>query len=277
MKKDLKSLVRLTGKSVFASWIFAVSLIWIVYAASITSTSDTVSSWDSITANWYQEVNDKLGEISWTNWVNTFKWANHDTLWQVNIRTTWVLWDDAQLTFTSSKNWRWIYIDDDDNNKMKFYSWYWKGIVWKEITFDNVGNVGIWTNNPGEKLEVNWNIISNWFLKSWSGLMKWWTIEYTKWSGYQKLFNSGHTAVWTIYAIVTPWSYANWWCSLTSDFKVVYWSASVTYDRQYYWWKVTDVDLRYNNGWYDAEINIASDPDVTVQWFFVWMWTWTFD
>jgi len=58
MKKlSIKSMYR----PLVSASIFWVTLVWVAYAAIITSTTDTVSSWDSITANWYQDVNDKLG------------------------------------------------------------------------------------------------------------------------------------------------------------------------------------------------------------------------
>ena len=65
----MKKLLTNTTKSAY-KWIIFWTFFWltvfsVAYAASITSTTDpTVSSWDSITASWYQDVNDKLWGIS---------------------------------------------------------------------------------------------------------------------------------------------------------------------------------------------------------------------
>ena len=64
----MKNLLTNTTKSAYKGIIFWtffwLTVFSIAYAASITSTTQTITSWDSITANWYQEVNDKIGGIS---------------------------------------------------------------------------------------------------------------------------------------------------------------------------------------------------------------------
>ncbi len=51
---------------------FWVTLFWVVYAANIISvTTQTISTWDSIWAGWYQSVNDKL--------LNTYTKTEVDT------------------------------------------------------------------------------------------------------------------------------------------------------------------------------------------------------
>ncbi len=65
MKKLLKNSTNIAYKGIVFWIFFWLTVFSVAYAASITSTTDpTVTSWDSITANWYQDVNDKLGGIS---------------------------------------------------------------------------------------------------------------------------------------------------------------------------------------------------------------------
>jgi len=64
IKEKAQKVLGFTWKTVYAASVFWVTLIWVVYAASITSTTQTVNSWDAITANWYQDVNNKLALIS---------------------------------------------------------------------------------------------------------------------------------------------------------------------------------------------------------------------
>ena len=65
----MKNIITNTSKLAYKGmvfWLFSwLTVFWVAYAASITSTTDTVSSGDSITANWYQDVNNKLGGLMW--------------------------------------------------------------------------------------------------------------------------------------------------------------------------------------------------------------------
>ncbi len=52
-------------------------MVFKIKANIIDSTTDpTVASWDSITASWYQDVNDKLGDISVSSGGNVGIWAS---------------------------------------------------------------------------------------------------------------------------------------------------------------------------------------------------------
>ena len=65
MKKLLTNTTKSAYKGIVFWTFFWLTVFSVAYAASITSTTDpTVSSWDSITANWYQDVNNKLWGIS---------------------------------------------------------------------------------------------------------------------------------------------------------------------------------------------------------------------
>ncbi len=60
-------------KSFVWALVFWITLFWVVYAANIISvTTQTISTWDSIGAGWYQSVNDKI--------VNSYTKTEVDTM-----------------------------------------------------------------------------------------------------------------------------------------------------------------------------------------------------
>jgi len=50
---------------------------------------------------------------------------------------------DAQIAFVTDANGRGIYVDNNDTNKMKFYTGYGPGVAGREITMDNTGSMYI--------------------------------------------------------------------------------------------------------------------------------------
>jgi hypothetical protein len=81
----------------------------------------------------------------------TVSGINDNILGQLNVRATGA-GADAQITFSTPLNGRGIYLDDSDTNKLKIYTGLGKGV--NEVTFDNLGNVGIGTTSPTNRLEV---------------------------------------------------------------------------------------------------------------------------
>ena len=50
---------------------------------------------------------------------------------------------DAQIAFATDSNGRGIYVDESGSNAMKFYTGYGKGVQYREITMDNLGNMNL--------------------------------------------------------------------------------------------------------------------------------------
>jgi len=89
MKKQ-KALSKLLWRSFLSAFVFWITIAWVVFAANtiISVTTQTISSWDSIWAGWYQSVNDKL--------VNTYSQTQVDTLIS-NLRDELniLIWSDS--------------------------------------------------------------------------------------------------------------------------------------------------------------------------------------
>ena len=149
----MKKLLTNTTKSAY-KWIIFWTFFWltvfsVAYAASITSTTDpTVSSWDSITASWYQDVNDKLWGISVSGGnvgIGTSSPSNklHISWW------TLAIWE---LSSNNNNVWK-LYTYSNNNDNLEFnYNW----VGNAEVVFKSDWKVWIWTTNPGAKLHVNW-------------------------------------------------------------------------------------------------------------------------
>ena len=157
-------------------WLFSwLTVFWVAYAASITSTTDTVSSGDSITANWYQDVNDKLGGISvsggkigiWT----TSPSEKLEVNWNAKINGQWTFkapWSQIKISETD--------IDIDDLNDY----WLLESNGWNynmyhrdhsaskrthTLTALPNGNVGIWAWTPSSKLDIYSSVGNTWTTK----------------------------------------------------------------------------------------------------------------
>ncbi len=82
MKTKIQKLLRSTGKTMYTAVIFWITLFWVVYAANIiTVTTQTISTWDSIWAGWYQSVNDRL------LWVESNKADKSNTYSKTEVYT----------------------------------------------------------------------------------------------------------------------------------------------------------------------------------------------
>jgi hypothetical protein len=222
MKKNTSSLIKLTWKSVFSASIFTFTLIWLTYAATITSTSDTtVTSGDSITANWYQDVNNKLGGISVSggnvgigiipkNWSSNYKAIQ-----------LWAVW-----TFVSSESWQWTWLssnayydgsyhkyikNNDEATQLIVDSWTWDMVIrtapawiidsqiyWEEVMrIKNNGAIGIGTDNPIWKLDVRGN--SEMRATTESNILN---LRNIAWSATTVFKENGNIGIWT----TSPWS-----------------------------------------------------------------------
>ena len=186
MKKILKNTSYSAYKWIVFGTFFWLTVFSVAYTASIidSTTDPTVTSWDSITANWYQDVNNKLGGISVSGgnvgigshsidalearttlgyqslrnqWFNVTAWALHsyqgqnyyqDTLGYIRtIKEGWVtyiLHNNGEMQFHSATG---LTADSLISNSEK-------------MRIDSAGNVWIWTTSPWDMLEVqnrtNW-------------------------------------------------------------------------------------------------------------------------
>ena len=186
MKKELKKFV-LTKiwTPILSASVFWLTLIWVVYAASITSTTQTVNSWDAITASWYQEVNNKLQnvynktEIDTNNYTKTeidsllatlesklTDWRDQDTncslpdvqiwdqVWAGCNSTLWtgidyVPWHCYNYAWTNNgSNCGWSTTIESDYSSQHTTNWV-NNIWWKLYTWDNAQNAcGTWYHLP---------------------------------------------------------------------------------------------------------------------------------
>ena len=85
--------------------------------------------------------------------------TNSDTNGQLKVTATGS-GADSQIVMSTPTNARGMYVDDDDTNKLKFYSGFGKGASGKEITFDNNANVGIGETAPAGKLHIKGTDVS---------------------------------------------------------------------------------------------------------------------
>ncbi len=281
---------------------------WWEYATKLTVKHDTGNVWiwtttpkAKLDVNW--SINNKLGKSYYYagQWFtrNSYNFSSTPNTLSNTVITDWNAW---RVVF----QWSWMedyfwggfpmeapYFEVTSDNPV--VSVWWRTLTISRNTttwyLEATSNSNIWFNwtvnvytTPdslwkewNKSIRVEGNINTNGIISSKEWRMKWWTINYTKWSWWVKLFDSWHTAVWTIYVWASTWPYNEWGWTLTSDFKVIYWSPNLHNTTHTFNPYVTDIALRYNNSWYDAEVNITSTKDVTIKRMFVWMWTWSFN
>jgi len=92
-----------------------------------------------------------IGTPSPDNKLHLYGPVSYNTTLQIETTTAGY---DPTIIFESPANSRGIYVDDNDSNKLKFWTGYGKGAAGKEVTFDNNGAVGIGTTSPGAPLHV---------------------------------------------------------------------------------------------------------------------------
>ena len=144
------------------SWAsFWVALFWVVYAANIiTVTTQTISTWDSIWAGWYQSVNDKLLDVysKGETYSKTEVYNSSQTYTKAEV--------DALITQATLKVWSvqslpWLSCKDIKNNWWNNWDWiYWIKPTWVSIAY-----------------EVYCDMITDWW--GWTLILnylhKWWT------------------------------------------------------------------------------------------------------
>ena len=250
MKNILTNTTKTAYKGLVFWAFFWLTVFSVAYAASISSTTDTVSSWDSITANWYQDVNNKLGGISvsggnvgiWRSPVDSSSFSRLlDIEWPSGAATyyrkTWDIWHFVVWQGSSNQTYLW----NEGNGPMRFAT---NNSEKLRITED--GNVWIWTTAPGARLDLSQNANLS--------------------SSYLELSDSNNTAVWNkqlIYSNMkdysTGWNYRPWafgyiksWANATSNRKADYVVYLADND---------NVDLSY-----DEKFRITNNGNV-------WIWT----
>ena len=209
MKNILTNTTKTAYKGLVFWAFFWLTVFSVAYAASITSTTDTVSSWDSITANWYQDVNNKLWGISVSGdyvgiWTSNPSWTLH-----INSSVSRLLkldrWSN-KMWFEASglESWGlWLY-----DYAASEYQWFAKN-----------GSVWIWTEAPVAKLHVDaWSDLKIWaFTTKPSTTVRWgWFYGDDVWSG---------RAIMRLDA--NDWNFINWdyfyithkWWTDGTDFK----------------------------------------------------------
>ncbi len=171
----MKNILTNTTKTAY-KWIVFWTFFWltvfsVAYAASIRSTTDpTVTSWDSITASWYQDVNNKLGGISVENWKLSIQWDQA------------LIWNTQRLEIHNSTTnpTKWITIWLWDRNSLRYETTWWEAKfisywdypmtfgtnAWEKMRIDSSGNVwiGFDTVYNNDRLYVDWAITAgtNW-------------------------------------------------------------------------------------------------------------------
>ena len=178
MKKLLKNTTKSAYKGIVFWTFFWLTVFSVAYAASITSTTQTVSSWDSITANWYQEVNNKIWGISVSG--GNVGVGNNLPGWMFTI---WdgIWWTHGMLTIAQDQGLQQVIrFTNWEGNDTYYPSWIWYQPNWRmefrtnlwttsssewQLVLQNWGNVWIWTTTPTSKLEVKYN--DTWTLKIW--------------------------------------------------------------------------------------------------------------
>lgn len=94
---------------IFIWWIVIVWSVAFAATVAITSFTQTVNDWDTITSTWYNNVNTKL---KWT--YSSWKWCTSDTNGTIqcvnDVPSSWIVCTTKQLTWWNY-NWQTLYCD----------------------------------------------------------------------------------------------------------------------------------------------------------------------
>mgnify|MGYP003999274715 CR=1 FL=1 len=170
----MKNIITNTSKLAYKGmvfWLFSwLTVFWVAYAASITSTTDTVSSGDSITANWYQDVNNKLGGINVSSGNVGIGTSSPSVKLDVQSSTSGTV---ARITGPNAYNAEsglefsvgrakisWVLNGSGGTpwTSLRFHTMSNGGSVTERMRIDWLGNVGIGTSSPDRELHINWGI-----------------------------------------------------------------------------------------------------------------------
>lgn len=179
------------------------------------------------------------GAASWTTGI-ILDWLNW-RVWTTSICDSTL--NNCKLISNLATLWQFIF---QSNWANIYYTWW---------------NVGIWTNNPSQKLQVVWNILASWtWTFSWNVLIVWNTSTYKIWSNQtcsQGMINCNPTNVsiqsnnsisiitWTTNNFIN-WIYSTIWWWIWNKIYVAYW---------FIWW------------WQSNELKNGSDRST------VWWWS----
>ena len=162
------------------------------------SDSSITKSWDNINI-WLINIstNTTTWTISMTSSSNT-SWKILEILWDSPTLGINLKWWDINITAWNGNGtglgigWIWwsVYINwgKDYNNMF---------VTYKNVILSNLWwNVGIWTTNPSQKLEVDWNVVITWtdkYLK----FINSWVIQADNMPNQIFLWTNGRVAIWT--------------------------------------------------------------------------------
>lgn len=79
----MKKYIETIKKSILWWIVFWISMLWVVYAANISSVTQTINTWDTISKDWYNDVNNKLN-----NWLWIWVWQTRQSVTR-NIGVTY--------------------------------------------------------------------------------------------------------------------------------------------------------------------------------------------
>ena len=251
MKQQKNTIFKSWSKTLAHGFLFWLAFFWAVYAANtITSvTSQTISSWDSIWAGWYQSVNDKLlntySKSETYNKTESYSKIEIDWLFEsfaIKIWSTsskpWLSCKDILDNWWSIWDWKYWIQPTGTNSSFQAYcdmsNWGWTRININTTTSINSSRFSS-CNNDGYYYENNFECIKPWFFtnilftrsgysdvtvsSSWfdyqcSTNLCWWSISYNWWWYTMRDYNYG-------------WSYNTWrWGSSHSRFQheiIVWW------------------------------------------------------
>lgn len=175
------------------SWAsFWVALFWVVYAANIiTVTTQTISTWDSIWAGWYQSVNDKLLDVysksetdnKYAVSTNTYTKTEVDAL-ITNLQSQITIWTQSSP---------WLSCLDIKNKWWSNWDWlYWIQPTWVSTAFEVYCDM---TTDWG-----GWTLVET---SDWSAWPNGSSLSFhTEWI-------SNNTNIWTIPRPISIWWAAN--------------------------------------------------------------------
>ena len=261
----MKNLLTNTTNSAYKGLVFwtffGLAVFSVAYAASISSTTDpTVTSWDSITANWYQDVNDKLGGISVSD-GNVGIWATPNSTVSgytfLNLGSSSWINNHTENSTTYFNNVKYIptgvvYKNTDKATSYTQNDWihYWRvapswtadtAITWKNaMTIDNGGNVWIWTTSPGRKFHVKDSAGTVACFESTSStkaLIEFWDATST-----------ANPNIWVFWDNIT---FSHWWTErmrIDSTGNVWIWTTTPWYKLEVQW------DMKINNDPWSANL-----------------------